>query len=247
MSGIYDMEDPTVYYWVVARRQGTARRIWDFAMTIVGLHLTWLLVAAICFMGWATLGRFLYKFGLPEHWAVWPAMLVTLGWLLASSRRHYFRKRTFGAPRDVYWMGACLLSIGAVVYCMVFSRGGFEGPVRDFPQWMAFILDNYLHVVLFDMPDVFDLRVSAIRPVSVYARTMTLLLRFLMAVSVLEFLLEGWRNCFADERFLGATRECCDWCRHAMMPEALFIRRMYRLKKTGDPECSMTDFVNAVK
>ena len=98
-----------------------------------------------------------------------------------------------------------------------------NGATASFWDWLLFFLDNLASVVLLDIPEVFDLRLSVVTYESQLSRAMTLTTRIVMTIGLVEFVRDVWRS-RQSQQLVGTVRECYFYCADFQNPEDIKVR-----------------------
>src|SRR5262249_54563423 len=99
-----------------------------------------------------------------------------------------------------------VLTMGVLFYMLVapasnWSAGFSKPDDAGVWQWVLFFLDNTFSIVLLDLPEVFDIHISSIKPDYWAARLLTALVRFLIAIGVIELVVRLYRSRYQREEF----------------------------------------------
>ena len=190
-------------------------------------------LAAAFVIGFCTL--FLWLIGLvSEPAAFWIGVVLT-GFLLLvlvlslmvlpMSKTEAEKARN----RQGIYSGA-LLSLGFLFY-LLFSRTSFlnEGystpPNAGFGEWLVFLLDQTLSVVLLDLPELLNWHISPIRPVSGFARGLTVMIRLLIGIGLVSAIYQAIRLGRARRVIYGSLRDCYEICKRLPGKKTLQMQR----------------------
>lgn len=90
---------------------------------------------------------------------------------------------------------------------------GFDRAIADEGmQWIQYFFDNVCSVVLLDLLGVWEFQFSPITPVSWGAKLLTVFMRLLIAIGVVEAVVKVYRDYHNENEFFGTVVECDNWC-----------------------------------
>ncbi len=156
---------------------------------------------------------------------VWPAGVFWIVAVLAGVMMLVVIVEFFGSifgsqedrveRRNSVYYGA-IVCVGMLAFLIEssagFLRSGLTVP-EDTHRWtfMLFYADNILRVMLLDIPEVYELSLSAIVPTSWPARTAVLLFRVAVGLGLIELGLRVVAMAMPKHRFQGTVREACHY------------------------------------
>lgn len=155
------------------------------------------------------------------------------------------RKGAFQAQSHLHEL--LVSSLGVLTFIITGPfKDGFQGGTESFWQFYLFYIDNVLRVTLLDIPEVFDLRLSSIRPTSWYAQLATATLRVLIAAGLVSFLWEVYEKSFHKSVFYGSVQQFFWKCENMLDIHTLQVRREGKVDVMPAPEpfVKMKDFVD---
>jgi hypothetical protein len=170
---------------------------------------------------------------------------VFVAWKGKPHQRHEARS-------IIYWVA--IATLGALLYALSAPQShlgrGFRGANgAGLGEWLLFYLDNAASVLLLDIPEiVFDLHISAIRYQSGASRAVTVLIRLLIVIGMVELLLEIVRSRFQKRQFYATVKECYWHC--AALPEVAGMLLWCEGKAAALPdrrEAPVPDFLASLK
>lgn len=157
-------------------------------------------------------------------------------WAVRGLAQVFFRKTGFLA---------CLVGLGTLFFALqspvsLFTPG-FEAGVAPLDEWLLFLGDNLLGLVFFDILNLFELHLSAIRPVSWFSATLTLILKLLMGASLIQlvFLLIRFRH---RETLFGTYRNLHLYCRGLPAARGLSVERVNMLHTLSGESVPVEEF-----
>ncbi len=117
-----------------------------------------------------------------------------------------------------------------------------ESPVRDWfqnsndesTQWLLFLADNVIRVVLLDVPEIFEIRMSTISAANWLSRLIVFLFRIFFALGILELGLALFRRRH-QSNFYGTHQECWNRCRSLLGVGSVQVERLGVVQKLEAP------------
>lgn len=122
-----------------------------------------------------------------------------------------------------------------------------NGPGAGLGQWLLFFGDNIASVVLLDIPEVFELRVSDIKYNDWLSRVVTVAIRILITFGLIELLWELVRIHYRKHHIYGTVQEAYWHCIGHPDPVTLTISRDGTLSPLEPVSCGVLDFLKAYK
>jgi hypothetical protein len=90
-----------------------------------------------------------------------------------------------------------------------YVQSWFQSPTNiDVKAGLLYLVDNFLHVILLGVPEIFDKHISKIKPVTWQARLFISILRVLLAIGFIETILMVFRTMRTrSDQFTGTIKE----------------------------------------
>lgn len=202
----FQWDDPTEYRWALENPSQDAA---EFVGFLIGALLVFpaLIWGAMYLVSWAsTVVAFWIAVGL--------LAIVLVAWIVLFAG-------TWLGPRDAlsrddaeHWLP--VFALGLIVYIVTgpgsLVSAGFDGPVDQILPWVTYFADQVISVVLLDIPEVYDLRISAITYESGWARLVTVLFRLLVTAGLVEFVLNFYRTRYMEHRTFATVQDFYKVC-----------------------------------
>jgi hypothetical protein len=201
-----NLKDPTVYRWILSQRRDAASAIGGmigavFVVPVLTYFLFWFIglfsgiwAVRICLI----IGSFYFLTFVYN-------LILTLG----GRQTNRFPRDKVGPLTSIFVM-SCLIFLASYPDSPFYN--GFEGITNSLSQWFYFFLDNFLKVFLLDILEIFELHTSTIVPITIQARTLTVVLRAMIAFGVVEIIILLHRGQSSQrQEYYGTTEECFEW------------------------------------
>lgn len=241
----FDTGDPTVYQWSTDASQRSLSYIFGY------------LFGGIVIFPFMAFGFFWLISFLSESFAFWfavvMAFLMTMAMINALINSWTGKgKKKFQAKAEVYI--PAIMVIGIIFYLIDapnsdlpkgFSLGEATAEAVTWTGWIVYFLDNLLSVVLLDIPEVFGIHVSDVRPETFLAKTLTVTIRLLMTLGIIELFFAIYRNYFSRQEFYCTTSECLDRCKDMPGVEGTFLVREGHVEADRVAQVSIDRFLRA--
>jgi len=181
-------------------------------------------------------------------WMAWRvAVLLGFAGLLAGVKSRYAVKRVVGGNEEPMLPGA-VPWVMAGVACFVFAAGdpgvagelGFQGSVGSRVDWLAFLGNNSLPILLLSVPGASVALPTSIRPVGVLARIVTWVLFRLYFNGAMVALVVGVRRRGRNRRTVCTKAQVAECIRHRVFPLHALFRRTGRIEPLDDDQEVLT-------
>ncbi len=239
----YDLDDTTIYQW----------RIWKPERNLFGaIFLLMFMALAIPAMPFGILYAISFMSLSTAVYVAWVAVgiaVFTVGVLLYISFTGTREERIKNATG---LFSTATFTLGAVHFLLTFDEPatwtGFKGAGgATVWTWGVFLFDNFLGVVLLDIPDVYNWHLSAIRPESQFACFLTVVIRVLITIGLVEMILAMYRTELSEQELFGTVRECAHFCDAIIGPKDLVLSRTGKVESATDPPAvKVTEFLEAM-
>jgi len=227
----YDLADAAIYQWKIWKPKRSLAHAFFMllfmavvipALPFTGLYLIHLASAdAAIYAAWAFVGVAIFT-------------IVVLFVVRFTGSREERIKNATGL------FAIASFSIGAVHFLLAFGgsalTGGFRGADGATSwDWAVYLCDNLLGVVLLDVPDVYNWHISGIRAESHFACFITVLVRVLMTIGLVEMIIALYRTEMQEEEFYGTVRECVHYCDAIIGSDDLVLMRTGAVTPAVEP------------
>lgn len=151
----------------------------------------------------------------------------------------------------VYWTAVATLgSLLFVLYSPVsdFKTQFAHGDNAGLKQWLLFFLDNTCSVILLDIPEVYDWQISNIVATGFWGRFVTVAIRVLISLGLIELALAMYRTYFVKpEPFYSNVKDCYYRCDALPDADGVVLQRQGVVRPVEDEEVAVNVFVEAFK
>jgi len=215
-------EPKTIYAWHISRKQGTLFEGTFYAMGMVVFFPVLVVIPFFVVAFWWPLTAF---------WLGVCALLISILVLLHSMGMvaGVFRSTQNEQLEGVGHTIASAGIIPAISFFLLSVNGsplafGFTKPNDpSLTQSFLIIADNFLKVILFDLTEIWNLRLTTILPESWYALAVTTLIRVAFGLGLVGVFFRFFKSRLNSDKFFGTREECYLYCDAKMNPENLTL------------------------
>lgn len=237
----FSWTDPTVYEWTVAN---PSQDVAEFVGFLLGAAVVFpaLLYGALYLMSfvWAD-GAFWFAAGL--------FAIVLIAWVVLFVRGWSSPREALARDDSEHWLP--IFGLGLLIYVMTgpgtWLADSFTGPTDQITEWLAYFADNVISVLLLDIPEVYELRISNISYDDRWSRLATVLFRLLVTAGLVEFALNFYRTRYLEQNTYATVADFYRVCDSLPDEEGMVYTMRGRVTALDPVEGGVEQFLEAFK